>query len=797
MEKLDLLKNNLLLSLSPAFLAYAESMGLTIAQGEQLISKTLDPQIEKVKEAEKSFNALNAALKAGTISQSEYNKEFLEITGTFDSVNGYMNEAGVAIEGLKMKFSSLNLGSSEAEVSSVLSSFSSTFTTTMEKAQKAGDDIVKNWAEAKRLFIADGFTEEEANAQFGQWLEAQQGFAEQNKITLEKDFLEPYDQLKVGLVGKIAEAMTTASSEWDKEFAEWEKKDWREKLTNPMIPKDESVRIAGQEAANQLKKILDPMEAELDARGIEFGEKGSEISQNLVDGLFQTVYLEGSINTFGHELDSQTIGMLESYGINVNDLAQGLGRELPENYSQGVKGSISENVNKTQEELEKIQGSISGASNTLNPLAVESGVGLVDRLKSGVETQIAINHPLIYSGFKALGLGAVSALSSNDDAMYAAGGALSEGALAGASEKQNSLSSLWSSWAGQILNWFNIKNEIDSPSKLFKQSGEWIAQGVYDGASEKQNSLSSLWSSWSGQVINWFRQKNDINSPSALFAKLGGYISEGVYEGATDKQDSLASGWMSWAGQISDWFNGANDFSTTDSSIFLASGQAIAQGVADGLRSSSMLVLDVVTSITDQSVKLLKDSIVRSNNELSTFSEDLGIRLYDWKMQASYFFGYLVDSFTASWNNIVIIVDNASSLIVEDCNRIASAANAAAEAIRSLQTLQGAGGGFSFSASGFASGGFPSMGELFLARENGPELVGAINGQTAVANNDQIVESIRKGVYEAVAAALSIAQPASTEQNSGGNFNLYIDGKQVTAAVERVQRERGLSLLGT
>lgn len=40
-------------------------------------------------------------------------------------------------------------------------------------------------------------------------------------------------------------------------------------------------------------------------------------------------------------------------------------------------------------------------------------------------------------------------------------------------------------------------------------------------------------------------------------------------------------------------------------------------------------------------------------------------------------------------------------------------------------------------------------GQLFIARESGPELVGTMGGSTAVANNDQIVEGIRGGVAEA------------------------------------------------
>lgn len=62
----------------------------------------------------------------------------------------------------------------------------------------------------------------------------------------------------------------------------------------------------------------------------------------------------------------------------------------------------------------------------------------------------------------------------------------------------------------------------------------------------------------------------------------------------------------------------------------------------------------------------------------------------------------------------------------------------------------------------FADGGFVDEGQLFIAREAGAEMVGRIGRKTAVANNDQIVESVSQGVYEAV-------QRASSETNSGNS----------------------------
>lgn len=48
-----------------------------------------------------------------------------------------------------------------------------------------------------------------------------------------------------------------------------------------------------------------------------------------------------------------------------------------------------------------------------------------------------------------------------------------------------------------------------------------------------------------------------------------------------------------------------------------------------------------------------------------------------------------------------------------------------------------------------ADGGMVNAGQMFVAREAGPELVGTIGNRTAVVNNDQIVASVSQGVYEA------------------------------------------------
>ena len=92
------------------------------------------------------------------------------------------------------------------------------------------------------------------------------------------------------------------------------------------------------------------------------------------------------------------------------------------------------------------------------------------------------------------------------------------------------------------------------------------------------------------------------------------------------------------------------------------------------------------------------------------------------------------------------------------------------------------------SISWYANGGFPDEGQLFFANENGvaPEMVGQIGNRTAVANNDQIVEGIRQGVYDAVSAAMS-------QNNSEDRpIKVYLDSREIKMGQQRLNRAWGV-----
>jgi hypothetical protein len=89
----------------------------------------------------------------------------------------------------------------------------------------------------------------------------------------------------------------------------------------------------------------------------------------------------------------------------------------------------------------------------------------------------------------------------------------------------------------------------------------------------------------------------------------------------------------------------------------------------------------------------------------------------------------------------------------------------------------------------YASGGTPASGELFIAREAGPELVGRIGGSTAVANNDMIVAGIAEGVYQAVTAAIGDSRSYDDDNGEGTiNVTVQIDDEPIGRAAARYNK---------
>lgn len=97
----------------------------------------------------------------------------------------------------------------------------------------------------------------------------------------------------------------------------------------------------------------------------------------------------------------------------------------------------------------------------------------------------------------------------------------------------------------------------------------------------------------------------------------------------------------------------------------------------------------------------------------------------------------------------------------------------------------------------YANGGFPDSGELFMARESGPELVGRMGGGTAVANNDQIVDGISQGVAMANARQNELLREQNDllRQLLAKDMSVEVTATSLTKAINRKNLRDGKTVV--
>lgn len=174
----------------------------------------------------------------------------------------------------------------------------------------------------------------------------------------------------------------------------------------------------------------------------------------------------------------------------------------------------------------------------------------------------------------------------------------------------------------------------------------------------------------------------------------------------------------------------------------------------------------------------------------------------------------VINIFTGIWNGIKKVINTILGGIESMVNGVINGLNKMIDALNSLSFdvpdwVPGIGGGtFGFNIANLntisipklASGGMVEAGQLFIANEAGPELVGSMGGNTTVANNEQIISGIQQGVEIAVSQILApylsdIAQ--NTRETANKDFSVNIGDREIAKANIRGQRSLGRSIIST
>lgn len=311
-----------------------------------------------------------------------------------------------------------------------------------------------------------------------------------------------------------------------------------------------------------------------------------------------------------------------------------------------------------------------------------------------------------------------------------------------------------------ILLMFNPVSWITKILPKMLEIGKEVLPGLWKGIKDGWNNFWGNIEELIDGFLEGFRDALGIHSPSTLFAEIGSNIIAGLIGGVSKKWEDLKT-----------WFNQTVKPKFT-LEYWATKFDVIRQAVATKLEEFKQTAIEKWNGIKTWFAGniapkfTLKFWLDKFKNLKEGFTQTIKNAVNAGIDLMNKFIGWLNEKLNFSWDALSIAG-----------KEVFPAGSIQLFTIPKIPRL--------------AEGGFVGAGQMFIAREAGPELVGNIRGKTAVANNDQIVAAVAEGVYSAVVSAMN-----ATNGQSGQSINVYLDGKQITAAVEKRQNERGRTLMG-
>lgn len=331
------------------------------------------------------------------------------------------------------------------------------------------------------------------------------------------------------------------------------------------------------------------------------------------------------------------------------------------------------------------------------------------------------------------------------------------------------------------------------------------AQGVQDAAQKKWADMT-----WLGKVFNG---GNEASYVSQVLQNYRGHIIQPISEDIEKSMEKLGIDGSTWVNDalkkisnaifeydpaFKDWTYGtdlqtaiSNTFKELEESGVKASssaGNQIIQGLADGVTDNTKSFNDAMTGVVDSG-----DSALRAAAEIHSPSK-LFYR------DGEYIMDGLINGISDKTSDLQRVLDETVSRIKSAFNfdwhlpslELPHISVTYSDAPWALARFFGIYSIPHLSVDWYANGGFPDAGQLFIANEAGPEMVGSIGGKTAVANNDQIVDGITYGVREAnddvVTAIYAVAQQIIAEMRNQGSGNGSGGGYDFDRAVYEANR---------
>lgn len=325
----------------------------------------------------------------------------------------------------------------------------------------------------------------------------------------------------------------------------------------------------------------------------------------------------------------------------------------------------------------------------------------------------------------------------------------------------------------RLTEWYNAAGELINGLKKgivdgLKNIGAWIKENVVD------------------PFIKWFKDLWGINSPSTVMAEIGQWILPGFLNGVKSGLANVLSWFGSLPGKIKDALGNAKEW-------LVEKGKGAIEGIRNGYENSKQSgLLSKISNLKNEVFSYVGNVADRVKSKGSDIVSGIksGYENNKWSIRSAVSgIPNLISSGIGSLYNI------GQSAIASFANGFASIHIPMPHIGWNWNRFDL--GNFSFSVPSFnlrwyAKGGFPNMGEMFIAGEKGPEMVGQIGKKNAVANNTQITTAIKEAVVEGM---LQVAMATSTEQSDDLPYIIHVevktqDNEVLAQAVEKGKASR-------
>lgn len=312
------------------------------------------------------------------------------------------------------------------------------------------------------------------------------------------------------------------------------------------------------------------------------------------------------------------------------------------------------------------------------------------------------------------------------------------------------------------------KNAQKYFKKKIEECGGNIPLGILKGIKDGMKNIAKwVKDNIFKPIIDAFKTAFGIRSPSTVMAEQGTYIISGLLKGLKDKIKDVLSWIAKLPGEFKEKLGNAREW-------LVGKGKDAITGIKNGWNAAKKTNLldhaakiknEIYEKIGDVKGKVTsrgKEVITGLKNGLDNNWKTMNNTLSNLPSKIS---KAIPNLYKTGKNAIQNFADGFASVKIK-LPHISTTWNRHNLGNLSFSTP-------SFSLNWYAKGGLPDAGEMFVARERGPEMVGRIGNKNAVANNNQIVDAIRAGVFEAMVNAL---ESFGGDKNQNTEVHVYLEG---------------------